>query len=387
VFRARFSPMAELNARAHRRSTTLAVLLSALVASTSLTVVFVRGPADADQISSLKAQATALSQQLIREQLQVGGYEQQYSVATAKTAADARAITRLNHQIALDQQQISRKTGAVRQQAIASYTNYGTGSSGPESSLFSGNEESVQAASEYSGIAVGNITDAVDALRTAQHTLQAGEGALQRQEAADRAEQARQANYLAQADNTQHQLEASQAQVTGQLAVAVAHQHAAQAAAAAAAISAARRAAQASASAGSGSSASGSGSGSSSSSGTGSSSGPAGAPAQGSSSTGSAPSTPGAGGGATTDPALNPFLTCVVQAESGGNYGAVSPNGLYMGAFQFSQPTWNVAAQDAGLPALIGMPPNVATKADQDTLAVALYALDGSQPWLGDRCS
>ena len=46
----------------------------------------------------------------------------------------------------------------------------------------------------------------------------------------------------------------------------------------------------------------------------------------------------------TTDPALNPFLQCVVQAESGGDYQAVSPNGLYMGAFQFSQATWNMAA-------------------------------------------
>ena len=381
--------MAELNARAHRRSTLLAVLLSALVASTSFAVVFDRGPANADQITSLQAQATALSQQLIREQLQVGAYEQQYSVATAKTAADARAITRLNHQIVLDQQQIGRKTGAVRQQAIASYTNYGTGSSGPAGSLFSGNEESVQAASEYSGIAVGNITSAVDALRTAQHTLQAGEGALQRQEAADRAEQAREANYLSQADATQRQLEASQAQVTGQLAVAVARRHAAQAAAAAAAISAAQRAAHASASSNSGSSGGGGGGGGGGSGGgSGSSSGASSAPPQGVPvSTGSGSATPGAGGGATSDPALNPFLQCVVQAESGGNYGAVSPNGLYMGAFQFSQPTWNVAAQDAGLPGLVGMPPNVATKADQDTLAVALYALDGEQPWLGDRCS
>ncbi len=371
--------MAELNARAHRRSTPLVVLLSALVASTSLTVVFVRGPADADQISSLKAQATALSQQLIREQLQVGAYEQQYSVATAKTAADARAIARLDHQIASDQQQIGRKTGAVRQQAIASYTNYGTGGSGTESSLFSGNEESVQAASEYSGIAVGNITTAVDGLRTAQRALQASEGALQRQEAADRAEQAREAGYLAQADDTQNQLEASRAQVTGRLAVAVAQQAAAQAAAAAAAIAAAQRAAAQSSAAAAASGAASSAA---------SSPGPTSAPGQTTSgATGSAPATPGAGGGATSDPALNPFLQCVVQAESGGNYAAVSPNGLYMGAFQFSQPTWNVAAQAAGLPGLIGMPPNVATKADQDTLAVALYALDGSQPWLGDRCS
>jgi hypothetical protein len=89
----------------------------------------------------------------------------------------------------------------------------------------------------------------------------------------------------------------------------------------------------------------------------------------------------------TVDPTLPPFLQCVVQAESGGDYGAVSPNGLYRGAFQFSQPTWNAAAADANRPDLIGVLPNLASKADQDTLAVTLYALDGEQPWLGDRCS
>ena len=87
------------------------------------------------------------------------------------------------------------------------------------------------------------------------------------------------------------------------------------------------------------------------------------------------------------DPALNAFLTCVVQAESGGNYGVLSPGGYYMGAFQFSQSTWNVAAQAAGRPDLIGVPPNQASKADQDTLAVTLYSLDGERPWLGARCS
>jgi len=58
-----------------------------------------------------------------------------------------------------------------------------------------------------------------------------------------------------------------------------------------------------------------------------------------------------------------------------------------MGAFQFSQSTWNLAAQDASLPSLVGVPPNLASKAAQDSVAVALYALDGEQPWLGDRCS
>ena len=76
-----------------------------------------------------------------------------------------------------------------------------------------------------------------------------------------------------------------------------------------------------------------------------------------------------------------------MQAESGGNYAAVSPGGTYMGAFQFGQSTWNLAAQAAGLPGLVGVPPNTASRADQDTVAVALYALDGQQPWLGDRCA
>jgi hypothetical protein len=78
-------------------------------------------------------------------------------------------------------------------------------------------------------------------------------------------------------------------------------------------------------------------------------------------------------------------LQCVLQAESGGNYSVVSPNGQYMGGFQFSQATWNEAAQLAGLPGLVGVPPNLASKADQDTLAVALYAADGEAPWY-DSC-
>ena len=365
--------MAELNARAHRRPTLLAVLLTALVASTSLTVVLVPGPADADQITTLKAQATALSQKLVEEQLQVGAYEQQYSVATARTAADARAIARLDGQIAQDQQQIRHKTGAVRQQAVYSYMDYGAGASGPASSLFSGNQESVQAASEYTGIAVGNITTAIDDLRTAQRALQSHEAALQQQRQKDQSDQARESAYLGQANDTERQLEASRAQVTGQLAVAVAQQAAAQSAAAAAAVAAARRTAVSNPAAVSSSAPS-------------SSQGAAPAPSTPTASPPPPAAPPGPIPGL-TDPALNPFLQCVVQAESGGNYGALSPNGLYMGAFQFSQPTWNFAAQAAGLPSLVGVPPNLASKAEQDTVAVALYALDGRQPWLGDRCS
>ena len=91
-------------------------------------------------------------------------------------------------------------------------------------------------------------------------------------------------------------------------------------------------------------------------------------------------------GASTATPALPPFLQCVIQAESGGDYQAVSPNGEYMGAFQFSQPTWNEAAQLAGQPDLVGVPPDQATPAQQDDLAIALYDADGSQPWY-DPCT
>ena len=351
----------------------LAVLLTALVASTSFTVVLVPGPADADQITDLKAQATALSQKLVEEQLQVGAYEQQYSVATAKTAADARAIARLDaaDRSGTSSRSATRPAPSDSRRSSPTWTT-AVATSGADSSLFSGNQESVQAASEYSGIAVGNITTAIDQLRTAQRTLQSNEAALQQQQQRDQSDQAREASFLGQADDTEHQLEASRAQVTGQLAVGRGppggrpgprrppprwprHD-----AAPARARVPDRPPSQ------------------------------TGARDVGAPRPDRRPLPPAASGGGTpglTDPALNPFLQCVVQAESGGNYGAVSPNGLYMGAFQFSQSTWNFAAQAAGLPSLIGVHPNLASKAEQDTVAVALYALDGEQPWLGDRCS
>jgi hypothetical protein len=64
----------------------------------------------------------------------------------------------------------------------------------------------------------------------------------------------------------------------------------------------------------------------------------------------------------------------------------VSPDGQYMGGFQFSQGTWNEAAQLAGMPQLINVPPNEATPAQQDDLAIALYNADGEQPW-NDSCA
>ncbi len=68
------------------------------------------------------------------------------------------------------------------------------------------------------------------------------------------------------------------------------------------------------------------------------------------------------------------------QCESGGRYDAVSPNGRYRGAYQFSQATWDWVAGSSNS-ALIGVDPAAAGPADQDAQALALWTLRGAGPW------
>jgi peptidoglycan hydrolase CwlO-like protein len=357
VSRTWFTPKLGFHAGVQGRSVFLAAFLSTLVAATSLTVVLIPRPAAADQIADLKAQAKAISQELIQEQLQIGAYQQQYSVASQKVAADGRALAQIGKEIGQDKQRINKQTHVVRELAIVSYMDAGAALSGSDA-MFTGNAQKVELANEYSAISAGNIETALDRFHAAQRILETHQVTLQQAQLKDRSDAAQQAVDLGQATGTESKMESEQAQVTGHLAVVVAQQAAVQAAAAAAAVAAAQRAATLKAT-----------------------------QASVTKVTKTLGSLPGGTQGSGSDPVLNPYLQCVVQAESGGNYAAVSANGLYMGAFQFSQSTWNMAAQAAGLPNLIGVPPNLASKADQDDVAIALYALDGGQPWLGDRCS
>ena len=116
------------------------MLLVSLVASTSFVVVAPHEPAGADQLSSLRAQAAAISQQLIQQQLEVDTYRQRYSVVSAQVAADNQAIAQIGQQIDQDTQQIAAKVALVKSQAVRSYMDYGTGSGSTTASLFAGNQ-------------------------------------------------------------------------------------------------------------------------------------------------------------------------------------------------------------------------------------------------------
>jgi peptidoglycan hydrolase CwlO-like protein len=332
----------------------------ALVTAITATVIVSPGRVAADQVSDLKAQATQIAQDLVLEQLQIGAYQQQYDVDGAKVQQDQAEIGSTESEIHSDGVRVSRDRKRLQSEAVSAYVNMDPGSDGNQV-LFEGNQSQALERAAYEEVTSGDMDLAIDALHTDESGLHAEQATLEQQQAQDEATTNQEAAQNNDARQTQAELESKQSEVTGQLAVVVAQQQAAQAAAAAKAVQAAQAAAASAASASASQNAAGAAS--------------------------SATSTPVQGIATTSsgDPSLPPFLQCVLRAESGGNYAAVSPGGAYMGGFQFSQPTWNEAAQLAGMPQLINVPPNVASPADQDDLAIALYDADGQQPW-DDSC-
>ena len=337
-----------------------------LVTAITVTVVASPGRVAADQVSDLKAQAAQIAQDLVLEQLQIGTDQQQYDVDRAKVQRDEAEIGSTQNQIQSDVLRVTRDRKRLQGEALSAYVNMDPSGG----ILFEGNQADTFARAEYEDVTSGDTELTIDALHTDEDGLHAERATLEQQEAQDQATTNQQAAQASAARQTQVELNSKQSEITGQLVAAVAQQQALQAVAAAKAVQAAQAAAAAAAAT---STTSPSASGDPSSTSQSAPSGASGA-AQ-----GTAAST------SSGDPVLPPFLQCVLRVESGGNYGAVSPGGTYMGGFQFSQPTWNEAAQLAGLPQLINVPPNQATPAQQDDLAIALYQADGQQPW-DDSC-
>jgi Transglycosylase-like domain len=84
----------------------------------------------------------------------------------------------------------------------------------------------------------------------------------------------------------------------------------------------------------------------------------------------------------------NGFLACTRahESDSAGGYGAHSSNGLYHGAYQFLQSTWDNVARRSGRYDLVGANPAGAAPGDQDQMALNLYRWQGAGPW-GGRCA
>jgi peptidoglycan hydrolase CwlO-like protein len=360
----------------------------ALVITITTPVILSARPASADEVSDLRTQAQQISQQILKDQLTIGGLEQQDEAATEHVQALDAAVSRTRSSLNVDHHKIDSDRQRLRRAAIGEYIDSGQTTADSASEVFGSNVQSDEARAEYEGIAAGDTTVSLDELHADQTTLRHEEAKLHEQHQQAQQAQQQAANLVAQSQAEQNELQNEQSQVKGQLAVAIQQEQAAREAAAQAAIEAAEQQAAAQAAAAQREQVQ-------------QAAAPAPAPTSTTETTVGAtpsPSTstttttanpPMAVAAAPTDgstPALNSFLQCVLQAESSGNYGAISPSGEYMGAFQFSQSTWNEAAQLAGMPQLIGMAPNTATPAEQDALAIALYNADGESPWY-DPCT
>ena len=70
------------------------------------------------------------------------------------------------------------------------------------------------------------------------------------------------------------------------------------------------------------------------------------------------------------------------ECESGGDYSAIGGGGLFRGAYQFRQRTWNGVAR-RWYPWLVGQDPARADSWWQDAMARALWAEQGPAPWDG----
>jgi cell wall-associated NlpC family hydrolase len=151
-----------------------------LVAVFSGTVVLATRPASGDSISGDRAKAAAIESELAAAQNQMSALSQQYDAARSRLQGIDANITTTKATIAADQKQVSGDRTRLSKAAIANYISDGSASSG--NSIFSGNQKTQGAATEYNQIAEGDISLAVENLHTAENTLTAQQAQLTAQQ-------------------------------------------------------------------------------------------------------------------------------------------------------------------------------------------------------------
>jgi cell wall-associated NlpC family hydrolase len=201
-----------------------------LVTVCSSTVVISSRLAAGDTISSDKAKAAAIEQELSAAQARMSELGQQYDAASARLQQIDTNIANTKAAILADHKQVSVDRHTLSKAAIDNYVTDGEAST--QNPIFGNNDKTAGAASEYNQIAEGDIGLAVSTLHTAQNTLTVQESQLQnQQQAAQQALAAEQAAINANQQEVQQQQNAL-AQENGEIANLVAQAQQEQAAAA-----------------------------------------------------------------------------------------------------------------------------------------------------------
>jgi cell wall-associated NlpC family hydrolase len=170
-----------------------------LVAVLAGTALLATRPASGDSITSARATAAAIEGKLNAAQNEMSALSQQYDAASARLHSIDSSIAATKATIAADQGQVNHDKNTLAKAAIANYVSDGSASS--DNPIFSGNEKTIGAATEYNQIAEGDINLAMDNLHTAENTLNAQQAQLQEQQG--QAEQAVQTEQNAVQQNNQ----------------------------------------------------------------------------------------------------------------------------------------------------------------------------------------
>ena len=233
------APRSDRSGRLLRR---VLVPVMTVVTVCSSTVVLVSRPVGADSITDAKAKAAQIESELANAQSQMSALSQQYDAARVKLDQVDSDIATTKAAIAVNQAQVSKDKTILEKAAIANYVSDGAAAS--ENPIFSNNEKTIGAATEYNQIASGDINQAVANLHTAENKLAAQETQLATQQGQAQSAVSTEQTAVAQNQQVVQEQSSALAQENGQIATLVQQQAAAEAAQAAQASAAKLAAAQ-----------------------------------------------------------------------------------------------------------------------------------------------
>jgi len=205
----------------------------ALAAVLSGTVFVATRPVGADSIASAKAQAASLESQLAADQAKIGALGQQYDQAKSQLVAINTQIDTTKTAITAAESKVAIDRSHLRNAAVNAYISAGTEQS--TNPLFSSNQKTALATSEYGNVASDEISSNVTDLTVAQDYLGTVQAKLQTQQTAAQAATDAASNALGQANSIQASDQSKLTSVNGEIANLVKQQQAAQVAALAAA--------------------------------------------------------------------------------------------------------------------------------------------------------
>ena len=222
------TPRSPRNARLLQRVGIPALTVVSVLTST---VFIAARPAAGDAISDAKAKAAAIESQLTQAQDQMSALSQQYDAAQYQLSQIISSIATTKANVAADESQVGKDKATLSKAAIANYISDGTAAA--QNPIFSGNEQTLGATTEYNKVAEGDISLAVANLHTAENSLDTQVGQLQGEQGQAQTQVAAEQNAVAQNQQAIQSQKSALSQEQGQIAQLVQQQQQAEAAAAA----------------------------------------------------------------------------------------------------------------------------------------------------------